>query len=183
MQKSILGLAALCLTAVFVFVPVASGHRAPFSHVNLLLRADGIDATVTAHIIDLAHDLSLSPGELNRASALDEARKSFTEFLTDANNGGSGIEYPTTLNKAAAGIKGDDSIILGHTPTTLDWSAFLEYGELNQSFLDAVRAAHKEGKSPDEAFSSIRLPEKFKDYGMGRAKANVTAIYSELKGQ
>lgn len=30
-------------------------------------------------------------------------------------------------------------------------------------------------------FAGLRLPDKFKDYQMGRAQANVTAIYAELE--
>lgn len=100
--------------------------------------------------------------------------------IMDAGNGGSGVEYPKTLKKAAAGIHGVDTVITGHS-TVMDWNAFLEYGEFIQTLLDDVQAAYKAGKSVDDAVSSVKLPEKFKDYNMQRAKANVTVIYSELK--
>src|SRR5499426_861281 len=43
--------------------------------------------------------------------------------IMDTNNGGSGLEYPKTLMKAAAGIKGVESVIPGHSAVT-DWNAF-----------------------------------------------------------
>ena len=38
--------------------------------------------------------------------------------LIDTNNGGSGLAYPETLRKAAIAIKGVETVIPGHTPTT-----------------------------------------------------------------
>src|SRR5499425_653318 len=43
--------------------------------------------------------------------------------IMDATNGGSGVEYPNTLAKAAAGIKGVETVIPGHRAVT-DWNAF-----------------------------------------------------------
>jgi cyclase len=100
--------------------------------------------------------------------------------LIDTNNGGSGIAYPETLNKAAAGIVGVDTVIPGHADV-MPWAKFVEFGEFNAAFLAAVQQAAKEGKSAEEAFAGLQLPEKFKDYQIGRAQANVTAIYTELK--
>ncbi len=100
--------------------------------------------------------------------------------LIDMNNGGSGVEYPATLKKAAAGIKGVETVIPGHSAVTT-WNAFVEYGDFNQAFLSAVQQAIKDGKSEDDAVAALALPEKFKDYNMGRAKENVTKIYGELK--
>jgi glyoxylase-like metal-dependent hydrolase (beta-lactamase superfamily II) len=100
--------------------------------------------------------------------------------LIDMNNGGSGVEYPDTLAKAAAGIKDVDTVIPGHSPVT-DWQTFREYGEFNRDFLAAVQAAVKAGKTADEAASSLQLPDRWKDYDMTRAKDNVPKIYSELK--
>jgi cyclase len=103
--------------------------------------------------------------------------------LIDMNNGGSGVAYPDTLKKAAAGIKGVETVIPGHTPTTTTWSAFVEFGEFNAAFLAAVQQAVKSGKTLDETIAGLTLPEKFKDYGMQGAKDNVTKIYGELKPQ
>ena len=102
-----------------------------------------------------------------------------TPFM-DANNGGSGLEYPKTLMKAAAGIKGVESVIPGHS-TVMNWNDFKEYGEFMRELVAAVEQAKKGGKTADQAAADLKLPDKYKDYNMGRLKGNVTAIYSELK--
>ena len=100
--------------------------------------------------------------------------------LIDTNNGGSGIAYPETVNKVAAGITGVDNVITGHSDV-FPWSAIAEYGEFNQAFLAAAKAASAAGKSVDDAVAGLALPDKFKDYAMAGAKDNVTKIYAELK--
>ena len=100
--------------------------------------------------------------------------------IMDANNGGSGLEYPKTLAKAAAGIKGVESVIPGHS-TVMTWNDFKEYGDFIREEVAAVEQAKKGGMTADQAATDIKLPEKYKDYNMGRLKANVTTIYSELK--
>jgi len=101
--------------------------------------------------------------------------------LIDLNNGGSGVAYPDTLRRAAQGITGVDTVIPGHTPTTVPWNAFVEFGEFNAAFLAAVREAVTSGKTVEDSVAGLTLPEKFKAYGMGGAKANVEKIYGELK--
>lgn len=100
--------------------------------------------------------------------------------IIDTPNGGSGVAYPVTLEKAATGITGVESVIPGHSAVTT-WNKFVEFGEFNAAFLAAVQQAVKEGKSPEEAAAGLVLPEKFKEYSMGRTQANVTAIYGEIK--
>ena len=98
----------------------------------------------------------------------------------DMTSGGSGLEFPKTLMKAAAGIKGVEKVIPGHSPVT-DWTAFKNYGEFLKVFVAAVEQARKEGKTVDQAAADLKLPEKFKDYKLAGARGGVTAIYSELK--
>src|SRR5262245_60901078 len=100
--------------------------------------------------------------------------------IIDINNGGSGIEYPKSLMKAAAGIKGVESVIPGHSPVA-QWADFKEYGEFMRDFVAAVEQAKKDGKTAEQAATDLKLPDKYKDYNLGRGKAAVTAIYGELK--
>lgn len=100
--------------------------------------------------------------------------------IIDVSNGGSGLEYPKSLMKAAAGIKGVESVIPGHSPVTT-FAEFKEYGEFMQAFVAAVEQAKKDGKTADQAATDLKLPDKFKGFNMGRAKAGVNAIYGELK--
>jgi cyclase len=99
--------------------------------------------------------------------------------IMDTNNGGSGLEYPKTLAKAAAGINGVETVIPGHS-SLMTWNDFKEYGDFIREVVAAVEQAKKDGKDVDKAAADIKLPEKYKDYNMGRLKGNVTAIYSEL---
>jgi hypothetical protein len=99
--------------------------------------------------------------------------------IMDTNNGGSGVGYPATLAKAAAGISGVDTVIPGHSDVTT-WQAFLDYGEFMKSFVDSVSAAAKAGRTADQALSGFTPPSKFKSYGMQRAKADVEVIYKEI---
>jgi cyclase len=97
----------------------------------------------------------------------------------DRNNGGNGITYPETLAKAAAGITGVDTIIPGHSAVTT-WAAFVEYGEFMKAMVTATTEAKKAGRTAEQAAAELKLPEKFKDYVMTRAKDGVTAIYADL---
>jgi cyclase len=99
--------------------------------------------------------------------------------IMDTNNGGSGLDYPKTLAKAAAGIKGVETVIPGHS-SLMTWNDFKEYGEFIRELVAAVEQAKKNGKTADEAAAEIKMPEKYNGYNMGRLKGNVTAIYSEL---
>ncbi len=103
--------------------------------------------------------------------------------LIDVNNGGSGVSYPDTIRRAATSIKDVDTVIPGHTPTTTTWAAFAEFGEFNAAFLAATKEAMSAGKSVEDAVAGLKLPEKFKDYGMQGAKDNVTKIYAELQAK
>jgi glyoxylase-like metal-dependent hydrolase (beta-lactamase superfamily II) len=100
--------------------------------------------------------------------------------IIDVSNGGSGLEYPKSLMKAAAGIKGVESVIPGHSPVTT-FAEFKEYGEFMQAFVAAVEQAKKDGKTAEQAATDLKLPDKYSGYNMGRAKAGVNAIYGELK--
>jgi glyoxylase-like metal-dependent hydrolase (beta-lactamase superfamily II) len=98
----------------------------------------------------------------------------------DMTSGGSGLEFPKTLMKAAAEIKGVERVIPGHSPVT-DFAAFKMYGEFLDAFVAAVQQAKKDGKTVDQAAADLKLPEKYKNYNLSAARGGVTAVYSELK--
>jgi cyclase len=118
--------------------------------------------------------------------------------MIDTANGGSGVAFPQTLASAVAEIKGINQVVTGReeglvterdqravsvditTPRTMNWSDVQEYADFTRDFLAAVREARQAGKTADEAAATLRLPDRYKTYGMQRAKANVEAIYSEL---
>ena len=132
----------------------------------------------------LAHLGDLFPGKA--APAIDTA------------NGGSAVEFPRTLARIVAEITGVVRVTTGHdestlvpanrdsgaaifaNPRTMSWRDLQEYAEFNNDFLATVRQAIAGGKTAAEAYASLRLPEKYKDYDMRQARANVEAIYREL---
>ena len=157
-------------------------------HLSLL---DGIDK------IDVYY---FGPGHTNgdavvvfpakRVAHMGDLFPSKSAPLIDTNNGGSGVAYPVTLSRAVAALDGVVTrIVTGHgtvppgspvrgMPTLDDLK---EYADFNRDFLAAVREAAKAGKTPDAAAASLTLPERYKAYGMDRAKDNVAAIYREMK--
>ena len=78
------------------------------------------------------------------------------------------------------GIKGIKTVIPGHSAVT-NWQAFVDYGEFIRSFVTSVQASAKAGKTAEQAVTDFVPAAKFKDYNMGRAKANVELIYKETK--
>jgi glyoxylase-like metal-dependent hydrolase (beta-lactamase superfamily II) len=97
----------------------------------------------------------------------------------DRANGGSGVAYPQTLSKAVATVKNVDIVVPGHSPL-MKWSDLQEYQRYTADLLAATEAAHKAGKSADDAAASINLTDKYKGYTSEGLKLAVQAIYDEL---
>ena len=106
-----------------------------------------------------------------------------TPPIMDANNGGSGIDYPDTIAKGYAGIKNVDTIINGHMPATTTWPELKEYGEFIRDFVSYAQAQMKAGKSVDDATAGYKVPDRFKGYtaAPARVKSDIQVIYDELK--
>lgn len=110
--------------------------------------------------------------------------------VIDTSNGGSGVDYPVTLGRAAAALDGVVTrIVTGHgavppgSPirgmTTLE--DLKEFADFNRDFVAAVREAAKAGKTAEAAAESLALPDRYKAYGMNRLKDNVATIYQEIR--
>jgi glyoxylase-like metal-dependent hydrolase (beta-lactamase superfamily II) len=104
--------------------------------------------------------------------------------LIDRNNGGSGIAYGETIQKASGGIKNVDRVITGHS-TLMAWQDFVDYGEFNRLFLSHARESLKMGKTPEQAMKDFALPAKFTGYnitgGRGGPGGNFGIVFEELK--
>jgi glyoxylase-like metal-dependent hydrolase (beta-lactamase superfamily II) len=104
--------------------------------------------------------------------------------LIDRPNGGSGVAYGETIQKAAGGIKNVDRVITGHS-TVMTWQDFVDFGEFNRVFLSHARESMKMGKTPEQAMMDFKLPEKFTGYtitgGRGGPGGNFGIIFEELK--
>ena len=101
----------------------------------------------------------------------------------DTNNGGSGLDYPDTLAKTAAGIDGVDTIIPGHSSMLFTWEDLEEYAEFHRDFVAMAKEALAAGKSAEEAASDYTIPAKYVGYSRSdpeRIQTNIQTIYDEL---
>jgi cyclase len=102
--------------------------------------------------------------------------------LLDANNGGSGVTIPDTLQKAYDTVKDADIIITGHS-TEMTRADLKEYTEFNRDFLNDVKAAKSAGKTVEEVASTWKIPGKYAGYANpapDRLKNNVQIVFDEL---
>jgi len=84
--------------------------------------------------------------------------------LIDEANGGSMLQMPDTLLKAHNGIKNVDTIINGHMPAQTTWADLKEFAEFNKDLVTWMQAELKAGKTPEQAATEWKLPEKYKGY-------------------
>jgi glyoxylase-like metal-dependent hydrolase (beta-lactamase superfamily II) len=106
--------------------------------------------------------------------------------LVDAMNGGSVLEYPETLAKAAAGIRNVDTVIPGHRQIAT-WTEFREFADFVQDFIGFARAAMKANKTVEQAAAEYKVHAKYKGYVVTIDPQILTAsgvlqtAYNELK--
>ena len=117
----------------------------------------------------------------------------------DPGNGGSGLEYPETLARAAAALDGVTRVITARGPRPytyagrgpridverrtagrMDLEDLEEYAGFVRAFVDAVEAAFRAGRGAAEAAADLQLPARYAGYGTEHAQATVEAIYAEL---
>ena len=55
-RAAVIALVLLCATQ-------ASAHPAPFSYLDIAFRGGSIEGSLTVHVIDIAHELNVSPPE------------------------------------------------------------------------------------------------------------------------
>jgi glyoxylase-like metal-dependent hydrolase (beta-lactamase superfamily II) len=114
--------------------------------------------------------------------------------IMDKNNGGGGLAYPETVEKAAKGLTGVDAIINGHTDAQTTVADLREYAAFLREFVAGARAAKKAGKTAAQFAAEWKTPAKFKGYqpvtteGPGPnlsqadfAKNDAQVIFDELK--
>jgi cyclase len=118
--------------------------------------------------------------------------------LIDADNGGSAVAFPQTLAKAIATLGEVQTIITGHATTTIGSGATVsfvrsnpimtpadlrEYADFVRELVAAADAARKAGKSVDEAVDELKLPDRYRDYVMTNARADIQRLYDERAGK
>jgi glyoxylase-like metal-dependent hydrolase (beta-lactamase superfamily II) len=103
--------------------------------------------------------------------------------IMDKNNGGSGVTYSQTMAKAAA-VKGVETIINGHNPTTTTPADVRMYSEFLADFVTFVQDAKKSGKTVEDVVSSWKTPAKYAGYAEPtavRIRADAQVIWDETR--
>ena len=103
--------------------------------------------------------------------------------IMDKNNGGSAVEYSATLAKAAA-VKGVDTLINGHNPTTTTPADLKLYSEFIADFVKFAQDAKKSGKTVDDVVSTWKVPAKYTGYATpnpARVKADAQVAFDETR--
>ena len=83
--------------------------------------------------------------------------------IMDSSNGGSGVDYADTLQKAYDGVTNVDRIITGHS-TVMSRGDLGEYAQFVGAFRDAVRAAKAAGTSAADFAAGWEVPARFSGY-------------------
>jgi glyoxylase-like metal-dependent hydrolase (beta-lactamase superfamily II) len=104
--------------------------------------------------------------------------------FVDTANGGSVVEQPDSLAKAA-GVPNVDTIINGHIPVGTIGD-LKEYAAFTRNFVDFARASMKAGKTVDQAAAEYKVPATFKGYtasinpAFAGVAGNLKIAYTEL---
>ena len=102
--------------------------------------------------------------------------------LLDANNGGSGVDFPGTLRNAHRTLTAVETYITGHS-TQMTPDDLAEFADYVSAFVDAVRAAKQAGRTVEEFAGSWTPASRFSGYDAAteqRLQANAQIIYDEL---
>ena len=98
----------------------------------------------------------------------------------DRPNGGSGVDYPQTIARGLAALKGIDTVVPGHSPM-MKLADLQEYQRYTTDLLKTVQDAKTAGKSVDEAAAaSLAMTQKYRGYTSTGVKVAVQDIYDEL---
>jgi glyoxylase-like metal-dependent hydrolase (beta-lactamase superfamily II) len=101
--------------------------------------------------------------------------------LVDVSNGGSAVDFSSSLDKAVSSIKNVDTVIGGHTPSPVSWTDFTTYAEFYREFVASARASMKNGIGAEAFAKSYRPADKFKAFLLDpqRVLGNAQAVYKE----
>lgn len=108
--------------------------------------------------------------------------------FVDTANGGSVVEQPVSLARAADTVRNVDTIINGHIPVA-PFSALREYANFTADFVAYAQASMKAGKTVDQAAAAYKVDPKYRGYvasvnpAFGGPKGNLQIAYDELRKQ
>ena len=101
----------------------------------------------------------------------------------DAANGGSGVAFPDTVQRAHDTIRNVDTIITGHS-TQATWQDLNQWAAFNRDFLEMVRAGRSADQTVDEIAASWTTPSQYVGYAAANAagvRRNIQVIVDELE--
>jgi glyoxylase-like metal-dependent hydrolase (beta-lactamase superfamily II) len=103
-------------------------------------------------------------------------------LFMDGSNGGSRVEVPDTLARAAEALSNIEAIITGHS-TVMTVTDLKEFAEFNREFVNSIRNAKRAGRTVDDVEAAWKLPEKYKGYDPARTRlrGNIELIFKELQ--
>ena len=104
--------------------------------------------------------------------------------IMDRNNGGCGVGYADTIAKGAAAVKNVDTIITGHSATTMTMADLRQYGDFVRDFATDARAAKTSGKSIDEFVNNWKPAAKYAGYAQpqaGRVGSDAQVVWEETR--
>jgi glyoxylase-like metal-dependent hydrolase (beta-lactamase superfamily II) len=106
--------------------------------------------------------------------------------IMDRNNGGSGVEYAETVDKAAKDLTalGVESLINGHTAAQTTVADLREYGAFVREFVAAATQAKKSGQAIEVFAKGWATPGKFAGFlpaNEGSARSAAQVVFDEVK--
>ena len=104
--------------------------------------------------------------------------------IMDKNNGGSGVEYASTIRKAVKGVPNIDTIINGHTPANTTPADMARFADFVADFVAHVQAGKKAGKSAEQVAKEWTIPAKYTGFtptAVETVTAYVNVIFGETK--
>ncbi|HXW07796.1 MAG TPA: MBL fold metallo-hydrolase [Vicinamibacterales bacterium] len=108
--------------------------------------------------------------------------------IMDLNNGGSGLSYAATLEKAAA-LANVDTIVNGHAAKPSTKADLEEYAAFIRDFVSAVQEGKQAGRTLDDVVKAWQTPARYAGYAdpnPARVRANAEVVWKEVdntKGQ
>ncbi|WP_169053552.1 HupE/UreJ family protein [Alteraurantiacibacter aquimixticola] len=142
LQRRLLGILAMLAVLILLTFP-ANAHPAPFSYLDLQLEEEGIEGTVTVHVIDLAHELQLDePAILLDEGVLEAQHSKISQLLQQRFRIGEAGELPDPVWRDITVVPDDDAVRLNFTipsapPSALEVEAQLfTYDPIHQTFVN-----------------------------------------------
>jgi glyoxylase-like metal-dependent hydrolase (beta-lactamase superfamily II) len=171
-----------------VFQQPANAHGMPDrTYTDRLTLLSGNDA-IDLHYFGRAHTNGDTWVVFRNARVLaaGDAFANTAQPNIDLANGGSGVDYPNTMAKAAAGVGNVEYVIGGHNPNIVKLQDLRDYAEFMGLMVAKARTALQQGKTPEQAMMEFQaeIPAKFKTYGLGPGRGgpggSFVQIFEEL---